>query len=84
MIPHDHPVPVPPGNGGTQGSLLIDGAWDATWKITKAALTISPFRDLTAREKAEITEEGARLLAFTAPGITATDADHPDIRFAVG
>jgi hypothetical protein len=88
VIPHDLPVPLAPGNGGTQGSLLIDGLWDATWKITKGALTISSFRSLTNDEKADITQEGARLLAFTAPDSTAPDstapgaaADPPDIRF---
>jgi Winged helix DNA-binding domain len=82
VIPHDHPVPLWPGNGGTQGTLLIDGSWDATWKITQEALTITPFRHLTAAEKSEITEEAARLLAFAAPPTTAPAADRPDIRFS--
>jgi hypothetical protein len=96
VIPHDHPVPLWPGNGGTQGTLLIDGSWDATWKIANRVLTISCFRDLAKPEKADITDEGARLLAFTAPASTAPagtapagtapagttpGADHPDIRF---
>ena len=79
VIPHDHPVPLWPGNGGTQGTLLIDGIWDATWKITQGGLAISHFRDLTAAEKAGISAEGARLLAFAAPHV-----EHPDIRFAAG
>jgi len=81
VIPHDHPVPLWPGNGGTQGTLLIDGAWDATWKITKSTLTISPFRALTPQERNDITEEAARLLAFAAP---SSAAPHPDVRFAAG
>ena len=67
VIPHAHPVPLWPGNGATQGTLLIDGAWDATWKITADALTITPFRRLTAAEESAITEEAAKLLAFTCP-----------------
>jgi hypothetical protein len=78
VIPHDHPVPLWPGNGATQGTLLIDGAWDATWKITAEALTITPFRRLTAAERSAITEEAGRLLTFTA----GRQADLPDLRFA--
>jgi len=67
VIPHVHPVPLWPGNGATKGTLLIDGAWNATWKITADALTITPFRGLTAAEESAITEEAAKLLAFTCP-----------------
>jgi Winged helix DNA-binding domain len=67
VIPHSHPVPLWPGNGATQGTLLIDGVWDATWKIAADALTITPFRRLTAAEKSAITEEAANLLAFASP-----------------
>jgi hypothetical protein len=77
VIPHAHPVPLWPGNGATQGTLLIDGVWDATWKITAVALTITPFRRLTAAEESAITEEAANLLAFTA----GREADLPAVRF---
>ena len=78
VIPHDHPVPLWPGNGATQGTLLIDGVWDATWRITAEALTITPFRRLTAAEESAITEEAANLLAFSA----GREADLPEVRFA--
>jgi hypothetical protein len=72
VIPHSRQPPLWPGNGATQGTLLIDGFWNALWKITRddgtAVLTITPFRALTAPEQAEIAAEGARLLAFTSPG----------------
>ena len=68
VIPHAHPVPLWPGNGATQGTLLIDGAWDATWKITADALTITPFRRLTAAEESAITEEAAKLPRLRVPG----------------
>jgi hypothetical protein len=77
VIPHAHPVPLWPGNGATQGTLLIDGVWDATWKITAEALTITPFRRLTAAEESAIAEEAANLLAFTA----GREADLPEVRF---
>ena len=78
VIPHAHPVPLWPGNGATQGTLLIDGLWDATWKITAEALIITPFRRLTSAETSAITEEGERLLAFTTGG----QADLPEVRFS--
>jgi hypothetical protein len=68
VIPHDHPVPLWPGNGATQGTVLIDGAWNANWKLTPEALRISPFRPLTAGERSAVAEEAANLLAFTRPG----------------
>jgi len=77
VIPHDHPVPLWPGNGGTQGTLLIDGVWDATWKVAAGTLTVSSFRRLTAAEAAAIAAEGLRLLAFTCP-----DAASPEVRFS--
>jgi len=67
VIPHDHPVPLWPGNGATQGTLLIDGVWDATWKITAEAMTITSFRPLSVAEESAITGEAANLLAFTRP-----------------
>jgi Winged helix DNA-binding domain len=79
VIPHDRRPPLWPGNGASQGTLLIDGSWHALWKITRkggaADLAVSPFRALTTEEEADITQEGARLLAFTAPGLL------PGIRF---
>ena len=79
VIPHARPVPLWPGNGATQGTLLIDGAWDAIWKITADALTITPFRRLTAAEESAITGEAAKLLAFTSPAAPARP-----IRFTPG
>jgi hypothetical protein len=59
---------------------LIDGFTNATWKIARsrdtATLTINPFRRLSRKETAALTEEGARLLAFA-----EADADSQDIHF---
>jgi hypothetical protein len=77
VIPREHPVPLWPGNGGSQGTLLIDGVWDATWKVAAGALTVTAFRPLSAAEEAAIAAEGLRLLAFTCP-----DAASPDVRFS--
>ena len=65
--PDNRQVPLWPGNGATQGTLLVDGLWTAIWQITAEALTITPFRRLTTAEESAITEEAASLLAFTGP-----------------
>jgi len=77
VIPPGREVPLWPGNGGTRGTILIDGVWDANWQITPDALTITALRPLTADEESAVAEEGARLLDFRFP-----DAAVPPIRFA--
>jgi hypothetical protein len=67
VIPHNRPVPLPPGNGSTQGTLLIDGQWNATWKLSATALEITPFIPLPPPQVDAITEEAATLLAFLTP-----------------
>jgi hypothetical protein len=78
VVPNGQMVPLYPGNGGTRGELLVDGIWTANWAITQtdgtATLTIEPFGRLTQR--AAVSAEGFRLLAFVAP-----EAAH-DIRVA--
>jgi hypothetical protein len=83
FIPHGRPVPLPPGNGATAGTVLIDGTWDATWKVAtkdgRATLTVSPFRPLTGQEESEIGAEGTRLLA-----LVASQAGSREVRFSPG
>jgi hypothetical protein len=71
-------VPLPPGNGATTGTLLVDGFWAGEWTITRgpdrAALQIRPFPLGVARQDA-VAAEGSRLLEFAAPA-----AAH-DVRF---
>ncbi|MGH3153407.1 MAG: winged helix DNA-binding domain-containing protein [Streptosporangiaceae bacterium] len=80
VIPRGRPVPLPPGHGATTGTLLVDGLWQADWKITanqdRAVLDITPFTPLAARDQAAIAAEGARLTEFVTAGAS------PDIRFA--
>jgi hypothetical protein len=64
VIPHSRPVPLPPGNGCTQGTLLIDGCWNATWQITNGILDIRPFVPLSPADIDAITAEGVSLLTF--------------------
>jgi hypothetical protein len=64
-------VPLPPGNGGRCGTLLVDGEWRATWKVrlseAAAVLDIEAFVPLGSTDA--VVEEGLRLLAFIAPGV---------------
>jgi len=75
VIPHRRPVPLPPGSGASTGTLLIDGQWQANWKIAKdqdqAVLHVEPFVRLSSAQADAVVAEGRRLLEFTVPG-----ADH--------
>jgi len=86
VIPHRRPVPLPPGDGAAAGTLLVDGFWQADWKITKSGaakgrgetiLAIQPFIRLGPAGRAAVAAEGERLLEFAAPGGTGRD-----VRFA--
>jgi hypothetical protein len=75
-------VPLPPGLGGTTGTVLIDGFWRATWKIRRSpggttTLRVESFTALSAEQEAAVTTEGTGLLAFVAPG-----AGDSEIQFA--
>ena len=54
------------------GAVLVDGFARAAWKISRqggtATLLIEPQERLAAQHRAEVAEEGARLLAFAAAG----------------
>jgi hypothetical protein len=81
VIPAPRSVPLPPGQGGTGGTVLIDGFWQATWKITRAqgaaTLEVEAFGRLTRGQAAAVADEGARLLAFA-----AADAETGHVRLA--
>lgn len=49
-------------------AFLVDGVVAGTWTIAKRRLTVEPFGRLTKRDRAAVEAEGARLLAFVAPG----------------
>jgi Winged helix DNA-binding domain len=78
VIPGTRPVPLPPGNGATTGTLLIDGFWAAGWTITRgrdrAVLEVRPFGPLGVARQDSVSAEGSRLLEFAAP------ADAHDVR----
>jgi hypothetical protein len=63
-------VPLPPGAGAVLGTMLVDGFFRGTWKITRqrhaATLHIQPFAPLSVSDCTALAEEGARLLTFAA------------------
>jgi Winged helix DNA-binding domain len=80
--PAGHEIPLAPGNGGRRGTLLIDGTFKATWQLEAKAgattLLIKPFATLPVGDRAAITDEARKLLAFAA-GHPPSPAD-PEIR----
>ncbi|KZB80018.1 winged helix DNA-binding domain-containing protein [Amycolatopsis regifaucium] len=76
VIPDGRRVPLPPGNGGRRGTLLVDGEFLAIWAIKGATLTIESPKPL--RDQDSIAEEGTRLLEFVVPG------QSHDVRFGIG
>src|SRR5690348_11221201 len=80
VIPHSRPVPLPPGNGASSGTLLIDGCWQAHWRIRTdsvrnegAVLEVHPYVPLSAADRDAVAAEGQRLLGFVRPAGTARD-----------
>ena len=59
-------VPLPPGNGGVRGTVLVDGFFRGLWRV--ATVRVEPFGRLTRGERTAVIAEGQRLAAFTAPG----------------
>jgi len=75
--PEGHGIPLPPGNGAARGTVLIDGAFRAVWRLTRerdaATIRVEPLARLTRAQAADVRAEGRRLLAFLAPDAGARD-----------
>jgi len=75
IIPAGRRIPLPPGNGATRGTILLDGMFAGEWRITadggRATLEVEPFETIQATELPAVHEEGARLLDFAAAGTEA-------------
>jgi hypothetical protein len=73
IIPAGRRIPLPPGNGGTRGTVLLDGVFAGEWRIVArdggAVLSIGPFERIAAGDLAALHEEGAELLRFAAAGL---------------
>ena len=65
ILPEKFRTTVIAKNGDVAPTVLVDGFVAATWDMgTKRDLTITPLRKLTKAERAEIDDEGERLVAF--------------------
>ena len=68
IIPAGRTIPLPPGNGATMGTVLLDGTFRGLWRIrrdgSRTTLAIEPFEMVTTSERSGLLDEGARLLAF--------------------
>ena len=70
IVPKGRRVPLPPGNGGVIGTVLVDGFLRGTWKIVRkaesATLDVEPDVPLDSSEHAALEAEGDALLRFAA------------------
>jgi hypothetical protein len=67
VILDDRPVPLPPGNGATAGTFLVDGMWQGTWQVRDQSLRIEPFTNLRRADRDALLTEATALSAFIAP-----------------
>ena len=75
-----HKPPIPAGDGGRSGSMLVDGMFHGTWGIVRhkdgtATLTVAPFSRVTAAQTDELRREVTALMAFIAPDATSWELD---------
>jgi len=79
VIPGGRPVPLPPGNGGRTGTVLINGRWNGIWTISRsgdtAVLRIEPHDPITGQTADALEAEGARLLSFAAADATVATCE---------
>ena len=63
--PSGRPVPLPPGNGATSGTFLVDGLWEGTWQLRDGRLTLCPYRKI---DLDLLVAEAEALCSLLAPG----------------
>jgi Winged helix DNA-binding domain len=72
IVPAADHAPMTGGPGGWCGSVLVDGLVRGMWAARREGealvLAVRPSMPLSAGDRAEVLEEGARLLRFLAPG----------------
>jgi hypothetical protein len=68
VLPPGRRVPLPPGNGASRGTVLVDGFYRADWRLHARGLEVTAHDRLTAGERAEIETEAGRLAEFLEAG----------------
>jgi hypothetical protein len=80
VIPERIEVPLPAGNGGSTGTMLLDGFVAGTWRMTRdgemATLTVHLAHPASDRDRDEVVREGEALVRFATDG-----ASTPVVRF---
>jgi hypothetical protein len=77
IIPPGRRIPLPPGEGASRGTILVDGMFAGEWRIersrdkTSATLVVEPFEAVAPADVDAIEAEGLELLRFVAPGLRA-------------
>jgi hypothetical protein len=75
IIPAGRRIPLPPGEGASRGTVLLDGWLAGEWHIERsrdraaARLVVEPDDSVASADRAAIENEGAGLLGFVAPGL---------------
>jgi hypothetical protein len=57
-------VPLPPGNGASAGTVLVDGRFEAIWRLDGLDLLVESFDAVSRRVADSIQVEGQALLRF--------------------
>jgi hypothetical protein len=79
VIADEHRPRLMSANGRMPGTALLDGFARAEWRIDRdddgdsATLVVDPFVRLSKQERADLAEEGERLLGFAAADATRKD-----------
>jgi hypothetical protein len=64
IVPEGRRVPLPAGDGGAIGTVLIDGCFGATWRLRAATLTVELVEPVSAAVAEAIWAEGEALVRF--------------------
>ena len=67
VIPGNPAVPLPPGDGATTGTFLVDSIWRGTWQIQDQTLHIQLFTTLRCADRNALFTEAVQLCALVAP-----------------
>ena len=67
VISQNRSVPLPPGNGATTGTFLVNGMWHGTWQVRDQTLHIQPFTKVRAADLDGLLGEATQLCAFLGP-----------------
>ncbi len=79
VVSDEHRQRISTSNGRVPGAILVDGFVRGMWRIERererdaATLVIEPFARISRPERAQLGEEGERLLAFAAAEATARE-----------